>query len=63
MKELLKKNTTDLKKELGQKRIALHDMRFGIAGSKGKNVKEYSNIKKEIARIMTALNRKAKNNE
>ncbi len=58
-KEISKKNTDELIKELGEKQISLRDIRFGIAGSKGKNVKEAHNIKKEIARIKTEIrNRK-----
>jgi len=45
----------ELMKELNEKRLSLHDIRFGIAGSKSKNVKEQKNIKKEIARIHTKL--------
>lgn len=55
MKELLKKSRDDLEKELNEKRLALRDIRFGVAGSKHKNVKEYANLRKGIARIMTAL--------
>jgi ribosomal protein L29 len=54
-KELTKKSPADLFKELDEKRVSLRDIRFGIAGSKSKNVKEQKNIKKEIARIKTAL--------
>lgn len=55
MKELSKKSKNDLEKELNEKKLALRDIRFGIAGSKHKNVKESANLRKEIARIMTAL--------
>ena len=44
-KELAKKNT-DLIKELGEKSLALRNLRFGITGSKTKNVKEQKMIKK-----------------
>lgn len=57
MKDLIKKDKKDLEKNLDEKRLALRNIRFGIAGSKSKNVKEYSNIKKEIARIKTILNK------
>lgn len=56
MKDLIKKNKEELMKELEEKKVALRDLRFGLAGSKNKNVKEYSNIKKDIARINTVLN-------
>lgn len=54
-KELAKKNKVELTKDLDEKNIALHDIRFGIAGSKSKNVKEQRNIKKDIAKINTLL--------
>jgi ribosomal protein L29 len=54
-KEITKKNDSDLLKELDEKRLKLRDIRFGLAGSKSKNVKEQKMIKKDIARILTAL--------
>lgn len=52
------KTKEDLIKTLGEKRGILHDMRFGTAGSKQKNVKAERNTKKDIARVLTALNSK-----
>jgi ribosomal protein L29 len=40
---------------LEEKRKALSDFKFQIAGSKIKNVREGRKIKKEIAQILTAL--------
>jgi len=54
-KEVLKKNKNELEKELDEKRLSLRDVRFGIAGSKSKNVKEQKTLKKDIPRIKTAL--------
>ncbi len=54
-KEKTKKNKIDLMKELNEKSISLRNIRFGVAGSKSKNVKEQRNIKKDIARIKTEL--------
>jgi ribosomal protein L29 len=48
----------DLVKALYEKREALKQFRFGSAGSKTRNVKEGSTLKKDMARIMTELNRK-----
>ena len=59
-KELAKKSKADLTKDLDEKKVTLRDLRFGIAGSKSKNVKEQKTIKKEIARINTILNNKLK---
>jgi ribosomal protein L29 len=55
-KGLDKKTKEDLLKELDTKYLSLRDLRFGIAGSKGKNVKEARHLKKDIARIKTLLN-------
>lgn len=57
-KELAKKDKKDLDKELGEKLVHLRDLRFGTAHSKNRNVKEYRDTKKEIARIKTVLNSK-----
>lgn len=51
------KQIADLQKALAEKRIVLRDFRFGVAGSRTKNVKEGRAAKKDIARIMTELNR------
>ena len=50
------KPKTDLVKALMERREAFRILRFGTAGSKTRNVKESSTIKKDIARIMTELN-------
>ncbi len=47
----------DLVKTLVEKREALRKFRFGEAGSKTKNVKEGKHIRKEIARILTVINK------
>ena len=56
MKDKTTKNEKDLIKELGDKREALRVIRFGIAHSKSRNVKETKVLKKEVARILTELN-------
>lgn len=53
-KENIKKE--DLIKKISDNAIALRDIRFGVAGSKHRNVKEFRNLKKEIARAKTSLN-------
>lgn len=55
MAETTKKSDKDLLKQLREKREALRAFRFGIAGTKTRNVKEGKNLKKEIARTMTEL--------
>jgi len=49
------KKESDLQKELAEKRKSLREFRFGVSGSKVKNIKEARNLKKEIARILTDL--------
>jgi ribosomal protein L29 len=57
MKELIKKTEKELKDLLTEKREALRAFRFAMSGSKTKNLKEGFNLKKEIAQIMTILNK------
>ena len=53
--ELQKKTDADLKKVLVEKRRAIKDFRFGLAGSKIRNVKEGEHQRRDIARILTEL--------
>ncbi|OGZ04033.1 MAG: 50S ribosomal protein L29 [Candidatus Lloydbacteria bacterium RIFCSPHIGHO2_01_FULL_41_20] len=55
MSEFKSKKVEDLVKLLSEKREALRMFRFGISGSKTKNVKEGKGLRKEIAQIMTEL--------
>jgi ribosomal protein L29 len=57
MSEFKGKTEKDLKKLLADKRKTLQTFRFNISGSKTRNVKEGRGIRKEIAQIMTELNR------
>ncbi len=50
------KSETELKKTLIEKREALTKFKFGISGSRTKNVKEGKNTRRDIARILTSLN-------
>lgn len=54
------KTLADLAKLLREKKEALKTFRFSIAGSKTKNVKEGRGLRKEIARILTAVNDKSR---
>lgn len=51
--EIKKKTDAELKIALDAKRDEVRAFRFGIAGSKNRNMKEGRNLKREIARIMT----------
>jgi len=55
MMDLSNKTPQDLKKLLLEKQEALRHFRFGIAGSKIRNMKEGKNIHKDIARIKTKI--------
>lgn len=57
MKELINKTENELKQLLKEKQEALRVFRFAMTGSKTKNLKEGQNLKKEIAQIMTLLNK------
>lgn len=50
------KTKEEIEKLLSEKRLALKGFRFGIAGSKVKNMKEGGDLKREIARMITAIN-------
>lgn len=51
-----KKSDNDLEKTLKGKRKSLQQFRFGSSGSKVRNVKEGSTLRRDIARILTELN-------
>lgn len=57
MKEIAKKNKKELGALLSEKRAALSKFKFAISGSSVRNIKEGSNLRKDIARIMTQLNK------
>ncbi len=58
-KDLLNKNTSELKTLLAEKRLALRNFRFAVSGSNVRNVKEGNVLKKDVARILTLLNKKS----
>lgn len=51
------KSKQDLIKTLGERRETLRKLRFGTTGSKTRNVKELASIRRDVARIMTELNK------
>lgn len=58
MKGITEKKDSDLQKLLAEKRKELRLFRFSKAGAKVKNTKEKRDLNKEIARILTELNRR-----
>jgi len=55
------KTTDELNRLILENRQKLQAFRFAMAGSKQKNVKEGKGLRKEIARLLTELNRKLSN--
>ncbi len=51
------KSEDELKKLLIEKREALSKFKFSISGSRTKNVKEGKNTRRDMARILTLLNK------
>jgi len=58
-KEIAKQTDAELETACKEKREALRGMRFNVAGSKNKNVREQRSTKRDIARILTELNVRA----
>lgn len=58
--ELRKKDKSELEKSVKDLEKKLSDLRFKFSSGKLKNVKEISNIKKEIARSLTIIKELAK---
>jgi len=56
--KLEKKSEKDLMKEIGEKRLALRGFRFGIAGSKTRNVREGRSLRRGIAEYLTELRKR-----
>ena len=59
-KDFINKNEKELSTLLTEKRLALRNFRFAVSGSNVRNVKEGNNLKKDIARILTMLNKTSK---
>lgn len=55
-----KQSDSDLQKALREKRKELQQFRFGSAGSRTRNVKEGQNLRKTVARILTELTKRHK---
>ncbi len=55
VKDLQKKTTADLEKDLKDKRSAILNIRFGSAGAKNKDTSTVKNTRRDIARILTEL--------
>lgn len=60
VKELRIKHEGELVKLLEEKRKRLGELRFSIVRGEVKNVKEVSQVKRDIARILTLMNAQPK---
>lgn len=60
MNELQQMNDTDLKKFVSEKREALRANRFNASGSGLRDTHARKNTRKDVARALTELNRRAK---
>lgn len=60
MLNLTEKTMPELENVLAEKRELLRKFRFGAAGSKNRNVKEGKNTRKEIARVLTEIGKRAR---
>mgnify|MGYP001586841412 CR=1 FL=1 len=56
IKEINKKSKDELEKLHGEMLVSLRNFRFGLAGSKTRNLKEGRNLRKDIARVKTQIN-------
>ncbi|MFA5841790.1 MAG: 50S ribosomal protein L29 [Candidatus Paceibacterota bacterium] len=59
-KDLKTESMANLAKLVSEKQEALRVFRFGVAGSKVKNVKEGDKLRKSIARVLTEINLRKK---
>jgi ribosomal protein L29 len=57
---LTKHSAEDLARLVVEKREELRALRFAVAGSKNRNVKQASTLRKQIARALTELNSRLK---
>lgn len=60
MKDISKLSDVELNKQLGEKRAQVRQFRFDVSGSKAKNLREGRNMRKDVARMLTELNARAK---
>jgi ribosomal protein L29 len=56
-KDFQKMNNDDLQKALKEKREALLNVRFSLSGSRTRKTSEARTIKREVAQIMSLLNK------
>jgi len=62
MNDLVKKKDADLDKLLKEKRESFRSFRFGMTGTKTRNVKEGKALRVDVAQILTEINKRRKEN-
>lgn len=62
MKDIQKKNDKDLVAFVKEKREETRSFRFGVAGAGTRDVRKVRTAKREIARALTELNSRTRNN-
>ncbi len=55
MTDIKNKTKAELLKLIDEKKEAIRNFRFGLAGSKTKNLRHGRNLRREIAQMMTAI--------
>lgn len=63
VKDIVKKNDADLKKYVSEKREELRALRFSASGSGVRDAHARRNTRREVARALTELNRRAREAE
>ncbi len=58
MSTITDKTTEELRRTIAEREEKLQAFRFAMAGGKTKNVKEGKNLRKEIARFLTELQKR-----
>ncbi len=58
MSDYTNKSREELNRLITDNRSKLQAFRFAMAGSKGKNVKEGKNLRRDIARMLTEIKQK-----
>jgi len=59
-KDINKMSVSDIHKQIAEKRKGLREFRFAITGSKTRNVRDGRNFRRDIARLLTELTKRAK---
>lgn len=60
MKELKERNDAELAAFVAEKREELRKMRFGVTGSGMRNTRAIRTIRRDIARVLTEVTKRAK---